>query len=131
VRRKQCSGDVPALTTPPVAMRLQQQETDDEEEPAREAQIIGALREQERDVTTAEVCGRHRVSGQTLYRWKASTAGWARRAHLNWRKNSTQKVSASKAPIAMPSTSRRPLLLTAIAMVTATETVRPASRTST
>src|SRR5262249_23537098 len=42
------------------------------------------------------------------------------------RRNSVQKVSASEAPIAMPSTSRRPLLLTATATMTATETMRPA-----
>jgi hypothetical protein len=47
------------------------------------------------------------------------------------RRNSTQKVSASEAPIAMPRTSRRPSVLTATAMVTATETMRPASRTLT
>jgi hypothetical protein len=50
---------------------------------------------------------------------------------LSRRRNSTQKVSAFEAPIAMPSTSRRPSLLTATAMVTATETMRPASRTFT
>ena len=47
------------------------------------------------------------------------------------RRNSVQKVSASEAPIAMPSTSRRPWSLTATATVTATETMRPASRTFT
>jgi hypothetical protein len=41
---------------------------------------------------------------------------------------SAQKVSASDAPIAMPSTSRRRSVLTATAMVTATETMRLASR---
>jgi hypothetical protein len=47
-----------------------------------------------------------------------------RRARL--RRNSVQKVSASEAPIAMPSTSRRPSPLTPTAMMTATETIRPA-----
>jgi hypothetical protein len=47
------------------------------------------------------------------------------------RRNSTRKVAASAAPIAMPSTSRRPSVLTAPARVTATETIRPASRTFT
>ena len=42
------------------------------------------------------------------------------------RRNSVQKVSASDAPIAMPSTSRRPWSLTATATVTATDTIRPA-----
>ena len=42
-----------------------------------------------------------------------------------------QKVSASEAPTAMPRTSRRPSPLTPTAMVTATETMRPASRTFT
>ena len=41
------------------------------------------------------------------------------------------KASASDAPIAMPRTSRRPWSLTATATVTATETMRPASRTFT
>jgi len=47
------------------------------------------------------------------------------------RRNSVQKVSASEAPIAMPSTSRRPSLLTATATMTATETMRPVARTFT
>jgi hypothetical protein len=46
-----------------------------------------------------------------------------RRASL--RKNSVQKVSASEGPISMPSTSRRPSLLTPTATLTATETRRP------
>ncbi len=44
------------------------------------------------------------------------------------RRKSVRKVSASDAPTAMPSTSRRPRSLTATAMVTATGTMRPASR---
>src|SRR5467141_1108067 len=47
------------------------------------------------------------------------------------RRNSIQKVSASEAPIAMPSTSRRPSLLTATARMTAAETMRPVARTFT
>ena len=43
----------------------------------------------------------------------------------------SRKVSASDAPIATPRTSRRPWSLTATATVTATETMRPASRTFT
>ena len=43
----------------------------------------------------------------------------------------TGEASASDAPIAMPRTSRRPWSLTATATVTATETMRPASRTFT
>ena len=42
-----------------------------------------------------------------------------------------EPVSASEAPIAMPSTSRRPSLLTATATMTATETMRPLARTFT
>jgi hypothetical protein len=49
----------------------------------------------------------------------------------SWRRNSVQKVSASEAPIAMPSTSRRPSVLTPTAMITATETMRPFWRTFT
>jgi hypothetical protein len=44
---------------------------------------------------------------------------------LSRRRNSTQKVAASEAPIGMPSTSRRPSVLTATAMVTATENDAP------
>ena len=43
----------------------------------------------------------------------------------------SRTVSASLAPVAMPSTSRRPSVLTATAMVAATETMRPAWRTLT
>ena len=49
-----------------------------------------------------------------------------RRASL--RRKSVQKVSASDAPIARPSTSRRPSPLTPTAMITATETMRPSRR---
>ena len=52
-----------------------------------------------------------------------------RRARL--RRKSVQNVSASLAPVAMPSTSRRPSVLTATAMVAAMETMRPAWRTLT
>jgi hypothetical protein len=52
-----------------------------------------------------------------------------RRASL--RKKAVQKGSASEAPISMPSTSRRPSLLTPTAMMTATETMRPFWRTFT
>lgn len=45
--------------------------------------------------------------------------------------NSIQKVSASDGPMSMPRTSRRPSVLTATAMVTATETMRPFWRTFT
>lgn len=45
--------------------------------------------------------------------------------------NSIQKVSASDGPMSMPSTSRRPSVFTATAMVTATETMRPFWRTFT
>ena len=50
-----------------------------------------------------------------------------RRARL--RRKSVQNVSASEVPIAMPSTSRLPSAFTPTAMVTATETMRPAWRT--
>ncbi len=41
--------------------------------------------------------------------------------------STVQNVSASEAPTAMPSTLRRPSPLTPTVMVTATETIRPAS----
>ena len=41
----------------------------------------------------------------------------------------SRTVSASEVPISMPSTSRRPSLLTPTAMMTATETMRPPRRT--
>ena len=44
------------------------------------------------------------------------------------RRNSVQKGSASEAPTFMPSTSRTPSVLTRTAIITATETIRPASR---
>ena len=47
------------------------------------------------------------------------------------RKNSVQNVSASEGPISMPSTSRRPSVLTPTAMMTATETMRWLRRTLT
>ena len=56
-------------------------------------------------------------------------AAQARRASLC--KNSVQKVSASDGPVSMPSTSRRPSLLTPTATITATDTMRPLSRTFT
>jgi hypothetical protein len=46
-----------------------------------------------------------------------------RRASLG--RNDVQNGSASNGPISMPSTSRRPSLLTATATITATETMRP------
>jgi hypothetical protein len=55
----------------------------------------------------------------------------ARPRRFSRRRKSTQKVSASEAPIAMPSTSQRPSVLTATTRVTATDTMRPASRTLT
>lgn len=36
-----------------------------------ETQIIDVLREQEAGSPTVEVCGRHGISEQTFYRWKA------------------------------------------------------------
>ena len=55
----------------------------------------------------------------------------AKPRRLSLRRNSSQKVSASDAPMSMPSSSRRPSLLTATAMMTATETMRPFWRTFT
>lgn len=45
------------------------------------------------------------------------------------RRNSVQNGSASEAPMAMPSTSRLPSMLTPTASVTATDTMRPPWRT--
>ena len=42
------------------------------------------------------------------------------------RRNAVQNVSASEAPVATPSTSRRPSVFTPTAIITATETIRPA-----
>jgi hypothetical protein len=44
---------------------------------------------------------------------------------INLRRKAVQKGSASEEPMSMPSTSRRPSLLTPTAMITATETIRP------
>ncbi len=40
-----------------------------------EEQIIAILAEQERGMTTAEVCRRHGVSSATFYKWKAKFGG--------------------------------------------------------
>ena len=47
------------------------------------------------------------------------------------RRNLVQNGSASDGPTSMPSTSRRPSVLTATAIITATETILPAWRTFT
>jgi hypothetical protein len=63
--------------------------------------------------------------------WASETTSFTprspRRASL--RKNSTQNGSASDGPMSMPSTSRRPSVLTPTATITATETMRPFRRT--
>ncbi|WP_293511755.1 transposase [Phenylobacterium sp.] len=40
-----------------------------------EEQIIAILAEQERGLTTAEVCRRHGISSPTFYKWKAKYGG--------------------------------------------------------
>lgn len=40
-----------------------------------EEQIIAILSEQERGLTTAEVCRKHNVSSATFYKWKAKFGG--------------------------------------------------------
>jgi putative transposase len=40
-----------------------------------EEQIIAILAEQERGLTTAEVCRRHGISSPTFYKWKAKFGG--------------------------------------------------------
>jgi putative transposase len=40
-----------------------------------EEQIIAILAEQERGLTTAEVCRKHNVSPATFYKWKARFGG--------------------------------------------------------
>jgi putative transposase len=40
-----------------------------------EEQIIGILREQEAEMTTAEVCRKHGISQPTFYAWKAKFGG--------------------------------------------------------
>ncbi len=40
-----------------------------------EEQIIAILAEQERGLTTAEVCRRHGISSATFYKWKAKFGG--------------------------------------------------------
>ena len=50
-----------------------------------EEQIIAILAEQERGMSTADVCRRHGVSSATFYKWKAKFGGMdvsdARRLH--------------------------------------------------
>jgi hypothetical protein len=55
----------------------------------------------------------------------------AQAAAASLRRNAVQKVSASDGPMSMPSTSRRPSVLTPTATMTATETMRPFWRTFT
>jgi len=62
-----------------------------------------------------------RVRDQELH------AGSARR--VSERRNALQKGSASDGPTAIPSASRTPSVFTPTAIITATETIRPASRT--
>ena len=40
-----------------------------------EEQIVGVLREHEAGATAREVCRRHGISEQTLYRWKSKYGG--------------------------------------------------------
>jgi len=40
-----------------------------------EEQIIAVLAEQERGVSTAEVCRKHGISGTTFFKWKAKFGG--------------------------------------------------------
>jgi len=40
-----------------------------------EEQIIAVLAEQERGLTTAQVCRKHNVSAATFYKWKAKFGG--------------------------------------------------------
>ena len=40
-----------------------------------EEQIIAILAEQERGVSTAEVCRKHGISGTTFFKWKAKFGG--------------------------------------------------------
>jgi len=40
-----------------------------------EEQIMGILAEQERGLTTAQVCRKHNVSSATFYKWKAKFGG--------------------------------------------------------
>jgi putative transposase len=44
-----------------------------------EEQIIGALKEQEAGMSTADVCRKHGVSSAKFYKWKARLAGSGRR----------------------------------------------------
>ncbi|MCY1541487.1 hypothetical protein D9M68_771830 [compost metagenome] len=50
---------------------------------------------------------------------------------IRLRRKSVQNGSASEGPTRMPRTSRTPSVFTATAIITATETIRPASRTLT
>jgi hypothetical protein len=50
---------------------------------------------------------------------------------ISERRNSVQNGSASDGPVASPSTSRRPSVLTAAAIIVATDTMRPDWRTFT
>jgi putative transposase len=51
------------------------EENEDEEESLHEEQIVGILKESEAGMATPELCRKHGLSQQTLYRWKAKYGG--------------------------------------------------------
>ena len=65
--------------------------------------------------------------------WASEISSFTPRSprRVSERRNALQKGSASEGPIAMPSTSRTPSVFTATAIITATDTILPASRTFT
>lgn len=56
-------------------MKARHHETDVRKSRFIEGQIIGVLGEQEAGSPTAEVCRRHGISEQTVYRWKSKYGG--------------------------------------------------------
>ncbi|TWB67763.1 hypothetical protein FBZ87_1135 [Nitrospirillum amazonense] len=80
-----------------------------------------------------QVARNTRATAALMPSWASETTSLTppKPRRLSLRRNSTQKVSASEVPMSMPRISRLPLVLTATAMVTATEIIRPFWRTFT
>ena len=65
-------------------------ETDDEEQPFTEEQIIGILREHAAGCELKELCRKHGISDATFYKWRSKYGGMevsdARKLKGRWRK---------------------------------------------
>ena len=51
------------------------QETEDEEEPVTEEQIIGVLKDHQAGLPVTELCRKHGISDATFYNWRSRYGG--------------------------------------------------------